>query len=88
MALGGGGGGGAGEGGRGVGPVAHFGFPAEFHLVNEEEGEAAGIGERPQVCTCVRACVGGATLVLCCSAIIIQPSVTSQRDKGKFPFLL
>ncbi|CAM9566356.1 unnamed protein product [Ectocarpus fasciculatus] len=36
-------------GGEGGSPVAHFGFPAEFHLVNEEEGEMAGIGERPQV---------------------------------------
>lgn len=43
-----GGGSGGGEGGS---PVAHFGFPAEFHLVNEEEGEMAGIGERPQVRT-------------------------------------
>lgn len=48
----GGGGGGGGEGGGeggGVAPVAHFGFPAEFHLVNEEAGETVGIGERPQV---------------------------------------
>lgn len=44
-----GGGGGRGAGREGGNPVAHFGFPAEFHLVNEEEGEAAGIGERPQV---------------------------------------
>lgn len=44
----GGGGSGAG-GGEGAGPVAHFGFPAEFHLVNEESGEMAGIEERPQV---------------------------------------
>lgn len=43
------GGGGRGAGGEGGEPVAHFGFPAEFHLVNEEEGETAGIGERPQV---------------------------------------
>eukprot|EP00903_Cladosiphon_okamuranus_P006353 g6223.t1 len=43
------GGGGGGAGGEGGEPVAHFGFPAEFHLVNEEEGEMAGIGERPQV---------------------------------------
>lgn len=47
MALGGGGGGGG--GGEGISPVAHFGFPAEFHMVNEEEGEMAGIGECPQV---------------------------------------
>lgn len=38
-----------GERGEGGHPIAHFGFPAEFHLVNEEEGETAGIGERPQV---------------------------------------
>eukprot|EP00752_Nemacystus_decipiens_P014281 g12701.t1 len=44
-ALSGSGGGAGGEGGN---PVAHFGFPAEFHLINEEEGETAGIGERPQ----------------------------------------
>lgn len=43
-----GGGSGGGEGGS---PVAHFGFPAEFRLVNEEEGELVGIGERPQVRT-------------------------------------
>lgn len=43
------GGGGGGGGGGGVAPVAHFGFPAEFHLVNEEAGETVGIGERPQV---------------------------------------
>lgn len=47
------GGGGGGEGAR-VGPVAHFGFPAEFQLLNEEEGDMAGIGERPQVCVFVR----------------------------------
>lgn len=43
--------GGGGEGDREEGgiPVAHFGFPTEFHLVNEEEGETAGLGERPQV---------------------------------------
>ncbi|CAM9262265.1 unnamed protein product, partial [Ectocarpus sp. 6 AP-2014] len=41
-----GGGSGGGEGGS---PVAHFGFPAEFHLINEEEGEMAGVGERPQI---------------------------------------
>lgn len=46
---GGGGGGGQEERGEGSSPIAHFGFPAEFHLVNEEEGETAGIGERPQV---------------------------------------
>lgn len=45
-----GGGGDRPGGGAGGSPVAHFGFPAEFHLVNEEEGETAGIGERPQVC--------------------------------------
>lgn len=45
--------GGDGEG-AGMGPVAHFGFPAEFQLVNEEEGEMAGIGERPQVRVCAR----------------------------------
>ena len=50
---GGGGGGGGAEGAR-MGPVAHFGFPAEFQLVNEEKGETAGIGERPQVCACAR----------------------------------
>lgn len=44
------GGGDRGAGAEGGNPVAHFGFPAEFHLVNEEEGETAGIGERPQVC--------------------------------------
>ncbi|CAN0210816.1 unnamed protein product, partial [Hapterophycus canaliculatus] len=48
-ALSGGGGGGEWERGEGGIPVAHFGFPAEFHLVNDEEGETAGIGERPQV---------------------------------------
>lgn len=42
-----------GEGGEGGNPIAHFGFPAEFHLVNEEEGETAGIGERPQVAVLV-----------------------------------
>ncbi len=55
--------GGAGDGGVGEGskPVAHFGFPAEFHLTNEEEGETAGIGERPQVrcvsCTVVKSLI-------------------------------
>lgn len=43
--------GGGRSGGGGGSPVAHFGFPAEFHLVNEEEGEMAGVGERPQVRT-------------------------------------
>lgn len=47
LALGGGAGGG--ERGEGLTPVAHFGFPAEFHLINEETGEMAGAGERPQV---------------------------------------
>ncbi|CAM9461081.1 unnamed protein product, partial [Ectocarpus sp. 13 AM-2016] len=41
--------GGGSSGGEGGSPVAHFGFPAEFHLINEEEGEMAGIGERPQI---------------------------------------
>lgn len=49
-------GGGPGPGGEGGEPVAHFGFPAEFHLVNEEKGETAGIGERPQVCCPCCAC--------------------------------
>ena len=45
---------GGGGDGAGVGPVAHFGFPAEFQLLNEEEGNIAGIGERPQVCVSAR----------------------------------
>lgn len=54
MALGGGGrDGGGGDAGA---PIAHFGFPAEFHLVNEDVGEMTGLGERPQVCS-----VAGAT---------------------------
>lgn len=44
-----GGGAGGGERGEGLTPVAHFGFPAEFHLINEEIRETAGAGERPQV---------------------------------------
>lgn len=48
--------GGRGSGGEGGNPVAHFGFPAEFHLVNEEEGETAGIGERPQACSAYHCC--------------------------------
>lgn len=47
MALG---GGGSGQGGgEGEEPVAHFGFPAQFHIVHEERGEMTGLGERPQV---------------------------------------
>lgn len=40
-----------GDSGEGATPVAHFGFPAEFHLVNEEDSGNAGMGraERPQV---------------------------------------
>lgn len=49
LSGGGGGSGGGSEQREGGIPVAHFGFPAEFHLVNDEEGETAGIGERPQV---------------------------------------
>lgn len=45
----GGGGGGGGGGGAGESPVAHFSFPAEFHLVKEEEGGPGCLGERPQV---------------------------------------
>lgn len=46
------GGGGQGQGGgEGASPVAHFGFPAQFHLVNGEEGDMTGLGERPQVRT-------------------------------------
>ncbi|CAM9953363.1 unnamed protein product [Scytosiphon promiscuus] len=48
-ALSGDGGYGGWERGEGGVPVAHFGFPAEFHLFNDEEGETAGLGERPQV---------------------------------------
>lgn len=69
------GGGGDGAVGEGSSPVAHFGFPAEFHLTNEEEGETAGIGERPQVrcvsCTVVeilglcQVTVGTSTFVPC-----------------------
>lgn len=48
LALGGGAGGG--ERSEGLAPVAHFGFPVEFHLINEEIGEMAGAaGELPQV---------------------------------------
>lgn len=55
-----------GDSGERATPVAHFGFPAEFHLVKDEDSGSMGMGraERPQVR--VRVVVDPSTKIAVC----------------------